>query len=186
MISDVRHGADPGRSTGLRAGVTQIPGVLTLFGGTITNVSGYTYSTGSGFTGDKSASLTITFTADVSDPVLAWGGHIATRQDWGQNNSAVGITGSPYHTRIIEVNGSGGNQDRSLKRTRSSSRLDHDHQGSPGTDPQNFSFTASGGLLPASFELDDTGLAAPPATGFSGIEVFGDYVFTETLPAGCS
>ena len=46
--------------------------------------------------------------------MLAWGGHIATRQDWGAGNSAVAISGSPYHTRLIDLDGSGGNQDRSL------------------------------------------------------------------------
>jgi uncharacterized repeat protein (TIGR01451 family) len=46
--------------------------------------------------------------------VLAWGGHIATRKDWGNGNSAVAISGSPYHTRLIDLDGSGGNQDRSL------------------------------------------------------------------------
>ena len=46
--------------------------------------------------------------------MLAWGGHIATRQDWGQLNAATAISGSPYHTRLISLDGSGGNQDRSL------------------------------------------------------------------------
>ena len=50
----------------------------------------------------------------MANPVLAWGGHIATRQDWGTGNSAVAISGSPYHTRLIDLDGSGGNQDRSL------------------------------------------------------------------------
>ena len=96
------------------AGVNPINGVLTLFGGTITDVSAYSYSNGTGFSGDKSASLDITFTSDVANPVLAWGGHIAARKDWGNNNSAVAISGSPYHTRLINLDGSGGNQDRSL------------------------------------------------------------------------
>ena len=65
-------------------------------------------------TGDKSRQISITFTASVANPVLAWGGHIATRKDWGANNSAVAISGSPYHTRLIDLDGSGGNQDRSL------------------------------------------------------------------------
>ena len=34
--------------------------------------------------------------------------------DWGSGNSAGGISGSPYHTRLISLDGSGGNQDRSL------------------------------------------------------------------------
>jgi hypothetical protein len=65
-----------------------------------------------------STSLTITFTADASSVVFAWGGHIASRTDWGFTNgipnSAGGISGSPYHTRLLDLDGSGGNQDRSL------------------------------------------------------------------------
>ena len=103
--------ADPQVTGG---GVTPIPGNFTLFGGTITAVSAYSYSNGAGFVGDKSASLTITFTATKTNPVLAWGGHIATRANWGSGNSAVAISGSPYHTRLLDLDGSGGNQDRSL------------------------------------------------------------------------
>src|SRR5205823_13431591 len=48
--------ADP-QVTG--AGVTQAPGNFTMYGGTITAVSAYSYANGAGFTGDKSARLTI-------------------------------------------------------------------------------------------------------------------------------
>src|SRR5205085_9693947 len=94
--------------------VTPIAGNFTLYGGTITSVSAYSYPDGAGFAGDKSAQISITFTASVVNPVLAWGGHIATRADWGAGNSAVAIPGSPYHTRLIDLDGAGGNQDRSL------------------------------------------------------------------------
>jgi uncharacterized repeat protein (TIGR01451 family) len=103
--------ADP-QVTG--AGVTPIAGNLTMFGGDITGVSAYSYPDGTGFAGDKSARITITFTATTANPVLAWGGHIASRQDWGLTASAVSIPGSPYHTRLIGLDGAGGNQDRSL------------------------------------------------------------------------
>jgi hypothetical protein len=58
--------------------------------------------------------LQITFNATASNVLFAWGGHIASRGDWGAGNSASGISGSPYHTRLISLDGSGGNQDRSL------------------------------------------------------------------------
>jgi uncharacterized repeat protein (TIGR01451 family) len=103
--------ADP-QVTG--AGVTPIAGTFRLYGGTITAVSAYSYANGTGFAGDKSARITITFTATTANPVLAWGGHIATRKDWGNGASAVAISGSPYHTRLLDLDGSGGNQDRSL------------------------------------------------------------------------
>lgn len=59
-------------------------------------------------------SLQITFNATASNVLFAWGGHIASRGDWGAGNSASGISGSPYHTRLLSLDGSGGNQDRSL------------------------------------------------------------------------
>jgi hypothetical protein len=91
---------------------------FTIYNGTITNLA---YSTNSqGNLGDLTASqsasdLRIVFTTTNSTVVLAWGGHIASRLDWGVSNSAGGISGSPYHTRLISFDGSGGNQDRSLK-----------------------------------------------------------------------
>ena len=94
------------------ASIAKIPGVFTLFNGTISSVSAYTLT--GPYSGDSSTSITINFTAGNSTPVLAWGGHIATQSDWGQGNSAIAVTGSPYHTRILDLDGSGGNQDRSL------------------------------------------------------------------------
>jgi hypothetical protein len=72
--------------------------------------------------GDEEQQVQITFTANSSNPVIAWGAHIASRLDWGCNGapqSASGISGSPYHMRIKSaiVNGGAlslGNQDRSL------------------------------------------------------------------------
>jgi hypothetical protein len=128
---------DPQVDNGSGSPITQAPGVFTMWGGTITAVSApakvgnvscgasnanasYCYSTGTGFTGDKSAAIKVTFTATQGNPVLAWGGHIAQRRagggsgGWGDNNSAISISGSPYHTRLIDLDGSGGSQDRSL------------------------------------------------------------------------
>src|SRR4030095_3087321 len=84
--------ADPQVTGG---GVPPVAGNFTLYGGTITSVSAYSYPNGTGFTGDKSAQIAITFTASVANPVLAWGGHIAARADWGTGNSAISISGSP-------------------------------------------------------------------------------------------
>jgi hypothetical protein len=138
------------------AGVTPLPGDFRLYGGTITAVSAYSYPNGTGFTGDKSARISITFTASQANPVLAWGGHISTRLDWGALGSAVAIPGSPYHTRLISLDGAGGNQDRSLSA---------DAVVFPGSitiikdavpnDAQDFSFSSTGGLSPATFSLDD-------------------------------
>ena len=80
--------------------------------GTIASITDYSLS--APYTGNSSTRVMITFTTTNPNPVLAWGGHIATRQDWGLNNSAIAISGSPYHMRLVSLDGSGGNQDRSL------------------------------------------------------------------------
>jgi hypothetical protein len=170
--------ADP-QVTG--AGVTPLAGDLRLYGGTIMGVSAYSYPNGSGFTGDKSARITITFTASRANPVLAWGGHISTRVNWGANGSAVAIPGSPYHTRLINLDGSGGNQDRSLSA---------DAVVFPGSitiikdavpnDPQDFSFSTTGGLSPATFMLDDDSNGTLSNTQlFSMLTNFTTYTVTE-------
>jgi hypothetical protein len=72
--------------------------------------------------GTQQQQVRVTFTATAANPVLAWGGHIASRLDWGclgAPQSASGISGSPYHMAInsATVNGGAvnlGNQDRSL------------------------------------------------------------------------
>ena len=93
--------------------VTQIPGVFTFFGSTITGVSGYTLI--GTYDGRSSTSISITFTADQENVVLAWSSHIAAEADWGLDESVIGISGSPYHMRIYEFSGrSPGNQDLSL------------------------------------------------------------------------
>lgn len=92
--------------------VTQVAGLFTLFGGTITGVSAYTLN--GSYSGDSSTRITISFTSTVENPVLAWGGHVASQVDWGTGSSAVNIAGSPYHMRLLDINSQGGNQDRSL------------------------------------------------------------------------
>jgi len=92
-------------------GFTQVPGCIQIWNGTITGVS---YGLFPPDTNDQ-RSVTITFTTSNSTALLAWGGHIASQIDWGFGNSASAISGSPYHMRLIDLDGSGGNQDRSLK-----------------------------------------------------------------------
>lgn len=154
------------------AGVTQIGGqVLTMWGGTITGVSAYTLS--GSYAGNSSTRITINFIANQSNPVLAWGGHIADRQDWAtMGGSASNIPGSPYHTRLIDLNGSGGNQDRSLSNVavRLNSKIVIVKQASPESG-QPFGFTATG-LAPANFILFDDGVdndATPNNISFNNL-----------------
>jgi hypothetical protein len=86
---------------------------MTMFNGTINSMV-YTNPQGDLSQAQASTRVTVNFTAANSTVVMAWGGHIARAVDWGAGNSASGISGSPYHTRLIALDGSGGNQDRSL------------------------------------------------------------------------
>ena len=86
---------------------------MTMYNGTINSMV-YTNPQGDLSMAQASTRITINFTAASSTVVMAWGGHIARAVDWGAGNSAGGISGSPYHTRLISLDGSGGNQDRSL------------------------------------------------------------------------
>ena len=86
---------------------------MTMYNGTINSMV-YTNPQGDLSLAQASTRVTINFTASNSTVVMAWGGHIARAADWGAGNSAGGISGSPYHTRLISLDGSGGNQDRSL------------------------------------------------------------------------
>jgi hypothetical protein len=177
---------DPQVDNGSGSPIAQLPGDLRIYGGTITGVSAYSYPDGTGFIGDKSARISITFTPSVANPVLAWGGHISTRVNWGTGSSCVAIPGSPFHTRLIELDGSGGNQDRSLS---------SDAVIFPGSitiikdavpdGDQDFGFTTSGGLSPTTFSLDDDADATLSNTqAYSNITTFTNYGVSETAVSG--
>jgi len=89
--------------------------LLTIYNGTIT---GFQYLVQDSPDGDRlvtRAAITFNLAAGKTKALIAWGGHIASEQDWGVGEGATGISGSPYHTRLISLNGAGGNQDRSLQ-----------------------------------------------------------------------
>jgi hypothetical protein len=99
--------------------------VMTIYNGTISSI---VYANeGSLANKDASSSIRIRFLAAKDSVVLAWGGHIASRLDWGfvgnppVPRSAGGISGSSYHMRHLSMrtypglsNIPLGNQDRSL------------------------------------------------------------------------
>ena len=72
--------------------------------------------------GDQEQQIQLSFVAGGSQVEISWGGHIASRLDWGCADgplSAGGISGSPYHMRLKDMMVNGvhvnlGNQDRSL------------------------------------------------------------------------
>jgi len=101
--------------------------LMTIFNGVINDIT-YEHEDQIAIVGNTntSSSIRVRFTPDNDSAVLAWGGHIASRTDWGNSTasgkplSAGGISGSPYHMRQISMNlctGANipiGNQDRSL------------------------------------------------------------------------
>ena len=83
---------------------------MTIYNGTISDIK---YGVQGDLTASNSASfLEICFSLD--DPnipsmgdgvvVFAWGAHIASQDVWGSDNSAVAITGSPYHMFFADCN----------------------------------------------------------------------------------
>src|SRR3989344_4713958 len=86
--------------------------------GSITN---YTFS-GDFATGDSAIQGTITFTNTLPTVVIAYGGHISAAADYAgiPKLTATGISGSPYHNRLISftgINGDTGNQDMQMAST---------------------------------------------------------------------
>jgi hypothetical protein len=66
-------------------------------------------------TGDSTKSIVVTFTANQTNVVIAYGSHISTRSDWGLLNSAINISGSPYHNYVVDFPGANsGNRDLQL------------------------------------------------------------------------
>jgi hypothetical protein len=111
--------AAPQPSTSMTA-LTPPEREMTLYGGTLIDVSYVTEADPSLATRSSETQVKVRFTASSPKAVLAWGGHIASRWDWGFNQdgsprSAGGISGSSYHMRLVGWNlGSLGNQDRSM------------------------------------------------------------------------
>ncbi|MCX2746132.1 hypothetical protein OO013_19795, partial [Mangrovivirga sp. M17] len=95
---------------------------MAMWNGDITNISYPNQANLNGPTSEQQITITFTVGNDPSQVVvLAFGGHIASRLDWGYDDdgkpkSAGGISGSPYHMRLKDWNLNNlGNQDRSLK-----------------------------------------------------------------------
>ena len=162
--------------------IVQIPGVFTLFGGTITSVSPYTVA--GSYSGASQTSVVVTFTASIATPVLSWSGHVASRADWNPGTTAVEIDGSPYHTRLLALDGSGGNQDRGLSAEAVHKRpevvvIKHVINDSGGTRvASDFTMIVSG---PTPLPPSAPGAASPGVVFQVGP---GSYSVTETGPSG--
>lgn len=188
--STVAIPTDANVATGMTPPATQAPGVFTMWRGALASTGGY--ATSGLYSGDSSTRISITFTTSTDDnPVLAWSGHIASELDWGIGTSASGISGSPYHMRLLDLDGAGGNQDRSLKVAPgpAPASITIVKEATPESSRQ-FDFTSSDN---GSFTLVDDGNdgAAPfKSTTFGNLTDFytpttkHTYDFTESVPAG--
>jgi hypothetical protein len=157
--------------------IVQLPGQFTMWGG---NLLSFAYTAVNVGGGDTERTVTVTFTASVANPVIAWGGHVGWIGDWGVGNSAGGISGSPYHMRLGDFDGGGGNQDRSLSAAaviasgavfivKQVETLDNN-------DAAVFAwpFTATANFGPTSFSLiDDNGLPGIDTQQSQTITLFG-------------
>jgi hypothetical protein len=157
------------------AGVTQQGGQnFTIYNGTITAVSPSYTLTGT-YAGTSKTSITVTFTPTAPGiAVIAWGGHISARIDWGVGNSAIAIDGAPYHMRLIDFTCSNvtncgvGNQDRSLSAGAiffpAALNITKVTDPTPQQTAKVFSYTGTGTDV-ANFTLDDDpGTAGTPKT----------------------
>ncbi|MGD8618257.1 MAG: hypothetical protein PVH54_03630, partial [Gammaproteobacteria bacterium] len=90
--------------------VPQAPGEFVVWGGTILSISDYNYPVNFDYFGSHELTITLRIAATSSRVMLAWGGHIASRLDWGNTNGVVNLNGSPYHMRAsgAEYDGQGG------------------------------------------------------------------------------
>ena len=94
--------------------------VMTMFGGTLIDVAYVTEANVTLAAKSSESQVRVRFVPNGPRAVLAWGGHIACRWDWGFNadgspRSAGGISGSSYHMRLVGWNlGSLGSMDRSM------------------------------------------------------------------------
>lgn len=169
----------PGQPTASFNALPASERVMSIWNGDLTDIS---YDTQGSLTHNQSeTTIDVTFVPSDSTAVLSWGGHIASRFDWGNGNSAGGIEGSPYHMRLDDWSLNNlGNQDRSLMAGAviRPSTMTIVKQADPEGD-QAFSF--DGDLGP--FSLTDDGTAANTQT-VENLIVFDTYTVTETVPAG--
>jgi hypothetical protein len=92
---------------------------LTIWGGTITSISGPVHS--GSVNGNSTGDFLVRFRATGSAVLLAWGGHLAQSAFWdpaagGPRDGAGEVSGAPWHMRTLQLDGTGNkNQDRSIQ-----------------------------------------------------------------------
>ncbi|MBI4188891.1 MAG: hypothetical protein HY529_06760, partial [Chloroflexi bacterium] len=175
----------PGQPTAAFNSLPAAEREMTLFGGHIT---GMAYVSQGDLTAAQSETqISVTFWLDNPTAVLSWGGHIGQATVWGAGNSAGGISGSPYHTRLVSWTGGTnlGNTDRSLSAEAvvqpATIVVVKNTVGGDNT----FNYSATGNGMPSSFNITTSGNSGNQT--FAGLvagSVGGSRSVTETVPAG--
>jgi hypothetical protein len=121
--SSIAFPSDGYKANGLKvSGAQTYSGVsrrLTIWGGTITSISGPTHSGSPN--GNSTADFLVRFRASGKSVLLAWGGHLAQSSYWdrsagGPADGAAQVSGAPWHMRTLTLDGTGNkNQDRSIQ-----------------------------------------------------------------------
>jgi hypothetical protein len=94
------------------------PRRLTIWGGSILSISAPVHS--GPVSGNSSGDMLVRFKATGKAVLLAWGGHLGQSAYWnrlngGPSDGAAMVSGSPWHMRTLQLDGSGNkNQDRSI------------------------------------------------------------------------
>ena len=160
--------------------------VMTMYGGTITDVSVPTHDDPSG-SGDEDAHVIVTYSVpDLSSAakvMLLFGGHIAPStgpRGWGVGVGAGSISGGPYHISICEADGASvGCRDNQIMSgailAPANLLIEKVAVGGNAT----FNYTSTGGLSPASFPIATSG--GTGSQSFTNIAA-GSYTVTESAP----
>jgi hypothetical protein len=167
---------------------TQAPGVFSMWGGEFDMTGPYT--TPGNYIGDTSTSIKVYFTATQTEAVIAWGGHISERANWGPDNSAVFIPGKPFHMRskgffdiTNNTSRSSGSTDLALDSTGviypAKVTIVKEVIPLANTSPEWFYFTGSFGP----FQLRDYTDPTEKEITFTVLD-FGQKTITETVPTG--
>lgn len=146
--------------------------VFTMRGGTMNSASTPIIASGV-YSGDSETVVTVNFTVANSgamcatkqgtttcDVAIWFGAHISSQADWGTGNSAVNISGSPYHVALAAVDSEdqtqGGGRDNQMQSAAvlPSATITIIKNTVPDA-AQDFGYTTTGGLTPSTFNLDD-------------------------------
>lgn len=161
--------------------VTQIPGVLTMWGGNIVSAQ-YVPCPGTTIDDQAVRCIAVRFTSTDTTAILAWGGHLSSQADWGAGNTLSAIPGSSYHSRLIGFDVTpagfpttyptqGGNQDIQLQASNVNPgtiiTIFKQVANATGTSNTAFTFTSNSTQLGTSFSLTDNRSGSATSVGQS-------------------